>query len=461
MEDNIVGKVGKKPIKISPNNSSGKTPNKVEKLNIEKGENETKKNNKNIFIIIGIIVGIILLSIILNVFSKPSIEKIKDSVVMLEVYNDDNELIATGSGFCAYKSDYIVTNFHVIEGAYKIKIITDDNESYSVNKILIFDPTNDLALLSANVELEPIEFGSVSDLKAGEKVTVIGSPLGELNTVSEGIISNATNKRGIQISAAISHGSSGGVLLNDKNKLIGITYATLSNGQNLNYAISIDYLKEMYSAYKDKDFYTIKGSYIESCMNSDDIISFEGCIGSYDDYYSVDSFKTLYEATDHQSRYDYAMSNNYWDDVYDDVVESDRELMLSYYETLLETEFDKNPSNISTAIKNWNVNDFMINLGVLQEHELAFVLVDLDNFSSDNAKFDRVEEYDLSAAQKTLILYLIGDRDWNIIHKDNKGDVFDYFDEKGYSTRDLGAILETLGYDVVYENDGTLTAYWR
>ena len=42
----------------------------------------------------------------------------------------------------------------------------------------------------------------------------------------------------------------------------------------------------------------------------------------------------------------------------------------------------------------------MINLGVLQEHELVFVLVDLENYSSDKAKFDRVEEYDLSAAQK-------------------------------------------------------------
>ena len=442
--------IGKKPIKILKNDSS---------INFSISSNHS--NNKNIFMIIGIIVVITLFIFVFIFLSKPSIEKIKDSVVMIEVYNDANELIATGSGFCAFKSDYIVTNFHVIEGAYKIRIITDNDESYSVDKVLIFDSINDLALLSANIKLDPIKFGNVSDLKAGEKVTAIGSPLGELNTVSEGIISNASNKRGIQISASISHGSSGGVLLNNRNKAIGITYATLSDGQNLNYAISIDYLIEMYNAYKNNDFYKIKANDIEGCMNSTDIISFDGCNGSYYNYYSVDSFQSLYNLTSHQSRFDYEMSNNYWQDVYADVIKSDRELMLSYYELLLKTNFDKRPNNISTAIKNWNVNDFMINLGILEEHELAFILVDLDNYISDDAKFNRVEEYSLTAAQKTLILYLIGERDWNKIHTDNKGDVFDYFDKKGYSTRDLGAILETLGYDVVYSNDGTLTAYWR
>ena len=58
-----------------------------------------------------------------------------------------------------------------------------------------------------------------------------------------------------------------------------------------------------------------------------------------------------------------------------------------------------------------------------------------------------------------MILYLIGDRSWNNIHKDNKQDIFNYFDEK-YGTNDFGAILDLLGYDVRYNNDGTLTAWW-
>ena len=54
---------------------------------------------------------------------------------MIEVYNGSNELVATGSGFCAYKSDWIVTNFQVIEGAKKIKIITDDHQEILAENI--------------------------------------------------------------------------------------------------------------------------------------------------------------------------------------------------------------------------------------------------------------------------------------------------------------------------------------
>ena len=67
--------------------------------------------------------------------------------------------------------------------------------------------------------------------------------------------------------------------------------------------------------------------------------------------------------------------------------------------------------------------------------------------------------YPLGAAEKTLILYLIGNYEWSEISTDNKEDIFDYFDTK-YGARDLGAILEVLGYEIVYSSDGTLTAYW-
>lgn len=67
--------------------------------------------------------------------------------------------------------------------------------------------------------------------------------------------------------------------------------------------------------------------------------------------------------------------------------------------------------------------------------------------------------YPLEAAEKSLILYLIGEYEWHEIHSDNKEDIFNYFDAE-YGTEDLGAILELLGYEVVYESDGTLTVYW-
>jgi len=419
-----------------------------------------KKKQKDIpfkkYIIIGIVVllGIVFISLI----SKTNLETVKNSVVMLEVYDDNDELLATGSGFCAYKDNYIITNFHVIEGASTIYIITDDKEYYDVTDVLIFDPENDLAILEFDGKLKPLKFGSTTNLKSGDKVTAIGSPLGELNTVSTGIISNAENDKGIQISASISHGSSGGALFNKKNKLIGITYATLEAGQNLNYAISIDYLKDLYKAFKDDNYETIEYGYHERCMSSYDGIEFKECVGSNYDYYATDNINTFSEVTGHQNRYNYNMSEGSWGNVYDDMSWTDRELSLTYYEELENTYFCESNCNIDTDIKNWDANDFMINLNVLEKEELAFVLVDLENYSNENSKFNRVEEYPLEAAEKALILYLIGDRPWNRIHKDNKEDIFNYFEH--LYTEDFGAILETLGYRVEYNNDGTLTAWW-
>lgn len=448
--------VGKKPIRIEKNIES-KKPIKVKKETSILKFNNYK--NKKIVVIISLIVILLFTIILIPKLFMPSIEKIKDSVVMLEVYDDNGELLGTGSGFCVYKSNYIITNFHVIEGASSIVLITDDKESYDINEILIFDYENDLAILDADVNLKPLKLGNVSNLSAGDKVTAIGSPLGELNTVSTGIISNAENDRGIQITASISPGSSGGALFNKRNQLIGITYATLSNGQNLNYAISLDYLENLYSALKKNNFYLIEDEYYESCMSSYDGLSFEGCVGSTQDYYSPYNFDVFSKVTDLQERYNYELDNGSWGDVYYSLSNKDRKQAFSYYKELEEIYFCEHSCDVENDIKNWDVNEFMINLGVLNKKELAFVLTDIDNYNNDYSKFNRVEEYPLEAAEKALILYLIGDRKWNNIHVDNKEDIFNYFDQK-YGTEDLGAILELLGYEVRYNSDGTLTAWW-
>lgn len=455
---------GKKPIKVS-SKTNDKIENNLDKNSAKKPikvispKNDNNLNFKKIFKVGICVMCVIAVIIIVSSLTKPSIESLKNSVVMLEVYDDNGELLGTGSGFCAYKSNYIVTNFHVIEGANSIVVITDDKESYDVNEILIFDYENDLAILDAEVNLKPLKLGNVSNLSAGDKVTAIGSPLGELNTVSTGIISNAENDRGIQITASISPGSSGGALFNKRNQLIGITYATLSNGQNLNYAISLDYLEDLYSALKKNNFYLIEDEYYESCMLSYNGLSFDGCVGATHDYYSPYDFDVFSKVTNLQERYNYELDNGSWGEVYYDLSSKDRKQAFSYYKELEEIYFCEHSCDVENDIKNWDVNEFMINLGVLNKKELAFVLTDIDNYNNDYSKFNRVEEYPLEAAEKALILYLIGDRKWNNIHVDNKEDIFNYFDQK-YGTEDLGAILELLGYDVRYNSDGTLTAWW-
>ncbi len=182
-----------------------------------------------------------------DAFPVLDLEAVKDSVVKIETN------LATGSGFCAIKNNWIITNYHVIEGSNKIYIIDDDEKKSEISDIVFYDEDNDIAVLSVKSKFTPIELGDGNSLALRDAITVIGSPQGVLNTVSEGIISNVSYEEYIVISAPISPGSSGGVLLNDKLQAIGIITATAKNelAQNLNFAINIEKLKTANEAYKD------------------------------------------------------------------------------------------------------------------------------------------------------------------------------------------------------------------
>ena len=215
------------------------------------------KNKKLTLIVSGVILLLIISLLLWQKLFTSKIEGVKNSVVMLEVYDSRNKLIATGSGFCAYKENYIVTNFHVIEGAYSVKVITDDKNYIDAEGVLFFSKEEDLAVITMDGKLTPLKIGNADNLKVKSKVTAIGSPMGELNTVSEGIISNIDEKDLIRISVPISHGSSGGVLLNGRNEVIGITSAGYDDAQNLNFAINVNGLNKLYEQNKNnkpKDF---------------------------------------------------------------------------------------------------------------------------------------------------------------------------------------------------------------
>ena len=420
---------------------------------------EVKISKKKMLVIILAIISLVAIgSLYYFVLSIPSLESIKDSVVMIEAFDNNNNLIATGSGFCAFKSNYIVTNFHVIEGAYSLKIVDDNRDSYNVENVLIFDFENDLAILEANVDLKPVKINN-GKIKTGQKVIAIGSPRGELNTVSEGIVSNSENDKGLQISAAISHGSSGGALFNSRHELVGITYAGYDDAQNLNYAISTDYLFELYDAYKDDDYHKITYSNYKDCVASSD--GFDGCYYVNRDYYSISSLDIMYDISNVKAIYENNLSNGF-KYLYNKYSDEEKSLVVATYQELL--KYDYCPAyncDIKSKLKNWDTNEFMINLNVLSSNDLAFVLVDIKNYNSKDSQFNRVNDnYPIDAAEKSLILYLLGKYEWYDIHRDNKEDIFNFLDDKISDTDDLGSVLELLGYKVRYNKDGTLTAYW-
>lgn len=186
-----------------------------------------------------------------------AIEKAADSVFMLEVYSSDNRQIAIGSGFVAFDSSTLVTNYHVIEGGAYVIAVSDDKDQFLVTRVCCADKGKDIAILQfeqASVA-EPLPLDTDGNLKRSQTVVAIGSPAGLMNTISIGNISAFYTKDGkdwIQFTAPISSGSSGGALFNDEGEIIGITTATYASAQNINMAVKIEQVIELYNKWDRK-----------------------------------------------------------------------------------------------------------------------------------------------------------------------------------------------------------------
>jgi len=183
-------------------------------------------------------------------------EKVSSSVFYIEVYDEKSQVLGSGSGFFISSDGVAVTNYHVIEGTSKAQITTINGNEFNVNSIIAFDENLDVALI--RVDKTSLNGKTVSgfssatmadsnNIKAGQTVYAIGSPVGLQNTISNGIISNTNQIVGedafIQITAPISHGSSGGALVDEFGEVLGITSAGIDEAQNIGFAIPINIIK--------------------------------------------------------------------------------------------------------------------------------------------------------------------------------------------------------------------------
>jgi hypothetical protein len=173
------------------------------------------------------------------------------AVFYVEIYDAGGWCIKTGSGFFLSSDGLAITNYHVISGADSAYItVSDTGEVYPVAGVYDYSAAEDWAVLQIDGSgFQTLEIGDPGYDVGGATVYAIGSPLGLQNTISAGIISNPARVDGgmtyIQMSAAISPGSSGGALLNKYGQVIGITSATYTDGQNLNLSIPLTYLEGM------------------------------------------------------------------------------------------------------------------------------------------------------------------------------------------------------------------------
>ncbi|HUB25807.1 MAG TPA: tetratricopeptide repeat-containing serine protease family protein [Tepidisphaeraceae bacterium] len=171
------------------------------------------------------------------------------SVFVVEVTNAENVWSAYGSGFLVSSDGLLVTNYHVIRNGTIATIRTPDGQRFAVRGTVAVDPDSDLALLQTDLKDRPYLTLAADDAPAvGTRVYAIGSPLGLTNSLSDGLISGVRpngKSSMLQTTAAISHGSSGGPLLTQDAKVVGVTSAMLVNGENLNLAVPVARVRQL------------------------------------------------------------------------------------------------------------------------------------------------------------------------------------------------------------------------
>lgn len=160
-----------------------------------------------------------------------------------------------GSGFIIDPKGYILTNYHVVEGARKIDVTLSEGKKYS-GRIVGYDKRSDLAVIKIDAEnLPALPLGDSDKLEPGQFAIAIGNPYGLNRTVTLGIVS-ALNRtivepngvrleNLIQTDAAINPGNSGGPLINIKGEVIGINTAIKSDAQGIGFAIPINKAKQI------------------------------------------------------------------------------------------------------------------------------------------------------------------------------------------------------------------------
>ena len=163
-------------------------------------------------------------------------------------YDKNGDEYALGTGFVISSDGKIVTNYHVIEGAYSADITINDKK-YTIASVLAYDANIDLAVLKINASGLTAATISKLPVDVGSTVYAIGSSRGMTNTYSQGIITYADRVIDdisyVQHDASITNGNSGGPLINIYGEVIGINTWGISDSQNLNFAIFADELDNL------------------------------------------------------------------------------------------------------------------------------------------------------------------------------------------------------------------------
>ena len=171
------------------------------------------------------------------------------STVLIVMEETSGQPMSLGSGFFVRNGE-IVSNLHVVEGASSgyVKIIGQKTK-YNIEGITAIDQEHDLVILKISAaKSSSLSIGNSDTVEVGEPIYAVGNPQGLEGTFSQGIVSSIRqvgSDKLLQITAPISPGSSGGPVLNSRGEVVGVSVATFRDGQNLNFAIPSNYMKDL------------------------------------------------------------------------------------------------------------------------------------------------------------------------------------------------------------------------
>jgi S1-C subfamily serine protease len=239
--------------------------------------------------------------------SQPTVARGQEAVVqvvrdvlpsVVNVVADSPEGQGEGTGFVVRSDGIIVTNFHVVEGATKVTVLSSAEEPVRYDaRVIGGDSEADLAVLQVDAtDMPTVAMGSSSDLQLGQQVVALGYALGLAGgpSVTTGIVSSLTRRITVQDSrcsectngervytdviqtdAAINPGNSGGPLVNMAGQVVGINSAGADQAENIGFAIQIDSVKPTIFQAAENPSQPVAFMGISSADASDPSVQFE------------------------------------------------------------------------------------------------------------------------------------------------------------------------------------------
>src|SRR5437667_5142280 len=192
--------------------------------------------------------------------ASPAVANILTKATEYDFFMDPVPVEGAGSGFIIDPRGYILTNYHVVEGAQSIEVVLGDQSRHAA-KYIGADQRNDVALIKIDPkgkQLAALKLGDSNALQVGQKVLAIGNPFGFQSTLTTGVISalgrtvqtsqTAFIDEAIQTDAAINRGNSGGPLIDTHGDVIGINtaiYTPSGTTAGIGFAIPINTAKNI------------------------------------------------------------------------------------------------------------------------------------------------------------------------------------------------------------------------